>query len=138
MQEGVRFQGKSQHRLPPGTTLTRDQRYEQRQARRDSVGVPMHDPGSGQVLVSEPPLVGLPDLQRQVEKGEAMLGEDVSEKSSGLEVPAAGEARSQVELGTSHAYGVQPDTVGAARESQSSVPRCESRRERESCCFHLH
>jgi hypothetical protein len=137
MQEGVRFQGKSQHRLPPGTTLTRDQRYEQRQARRDSVGVPMHDPGSGQVLVSEPPLVGLPDLQRQVETGEAMLGEDVSEESSGLEVPAAGEACSQFELGANHAYGVQSDTIGAVRKVRV-VYLGVSPGERESCCFHLH
>jgi hypothetical protein len=44
----------------------------------------MHDPGSGQARVSEPTMVGLPDLQRQVETGEAMPREVVSDESSGL------------------------------------------------------
>jgi hypothetical protein len=129
--EGLRDQGKSRQPLPPGTTLTRAQRYEQREARRDPVGVPMHEPGSGQGFVSEPTMVGLPDLQRQVETGEAVPGEGVSDESSGRDVPSAGEAVGESGLVVNHAYSGEVDTVGAAQAGQSSVPKCESRRERE-------
>jgi hypothetical protein len=91
----------------------------------------MHDPGSGQADVSEPTMVGLPDLQRQVETGEAMPGEGVSDESSGRDILSAGEAGCESGLMANHAYSGWAETVGAAQAGQSSVPKCESRRERE-------
>ena len=135
VQEGLRMQGKSQIPLPPGTTLTREQRYVQRVARREHSDIPLHAPDPGQAIVSEPNMVGLPDMQGQVE---AMFGADVRDESSGLDMPAAGEAGAQSQSLASHAYGVQADIVGAAQASLGGVPKCESRRERESCCSPLH
>jgi hypothetical protein len=77
-------------------------------------------------------MVGLPDLQGQVETVEAMFGADVRDESSGLDMPAAGEAGAQSQSLASHAYGVQADIVGAAQASLGGVPKCESMRERES------
>lgn len=131
VQEGIRLQGKSQHPLPPGTTLTREQRYEQRLARRDPVGVPLHDPGSGQAPVREPPMVGLPDVQRQDETGEALHGVDVSAESSKSVAHESGEEDRQCEVVAKHVHCVQVNTVGAAQNGQERVPTCDSRRERE-------
>jgi hypothetical protein len=120
VQEGVRMQRKSQIPLPSGATLTRE-RYLQRVARREQGDIPLHARDPDQARVSEPTMVGLPDMQRQVATVEAMLGAEVRDESSGSDMPAAGEACGQSRLVANHAYGVQAHTVGAPQAGQSSA-----------------